>query len=250
MIELRQPDAIEAMREGGKILGRVLSALMQEAREGMSTLQLDAFAEALITESGARASFKGYRGFPASICTSINDEIVHGIPRADRILKNGDLLKLDIGIYHKGYHTDAGRTVAIGTVAPVALQLMEVTEKSFFAGLQAVRDGSFVNEIGKNIEKYAEKAGFGIVRELVGHGVGRQLHEDPEIPNFYRADLRIPLKAGMTLAIEPMLTQGSWKIRTLRDRWTIATTDGKLSAYYENTVLVTGGDPEILTATS
>ncbi|OIP99179.1 type I methionyl aminopeptidase [Candidatus Wirthbacteria bacterium CG2_30_54_11] len=247
MIYIKNADELKKMRTSGEILGEILQMLVEQSKEGISTFQLNTIAEEMMRRHKVTASFKGYHGYPASICTSINEEIVHGIPHPDRILKAGDLLKLDIGVVFKGMHSDAGRTVCIGEVTPFAARLEEITRQSFFQAFKKVRKGVFLNEIGRAVQTCAESAGLGVVRELVGHGVGRYLHEDPQIPNYYRPELTMPLKEGMTLAIEPMLNEGTWKMKTLSDGWTIITADRKLSAYYENTVVVTDGDPMILT---
>jgi len=238
---------IEKMRLAGKIHRQVMLELMAAVRPGISTLSLDELAERRIRELGGVPSFKGFHGFPASICTSINEEIVHGIPRADRHLNNGDLLKLDMGVIFDGWHADAGRTVGVGEINPVAYELMLAAESSFAAGIEGIRAGQPLNRIGKQVQAHAEALGYSVVRDLIGHGVGSQLHEDPEVPNYYRPDLTLSLKAGMTLAIEPMINLGTAHIRQLPDNWTIITTDRKLSSYYENTVLITQSGCEILT---
>ncbi len=247
MIYIKNADELKKMRTSGEILGEVLQTLVDQSKEGISTWQLNEIAEEMMRRHKVTASFKGYHDYPASICTSINEEIVHGIPHPERILKSGDLLKLDAGVIYKGLHSDAGRTVCIGEVTPFAAQMAEVTRSSFFQALKKVKKGVFLNEIGRAVQSCAESAGLSVVRELVGHGVGRFLHEDPQIPNYYRPELMMPLKEGMTLAIEPMLNAGTWKMKTLADGWTIITSDRKLSAYYENTVVVTDGEPMILT---
>jgi methionyl aminopeptidase len=244
---IKSKTQIEAMREAGKIHQAVIKTLVSHAAIGISTHELNLLAEREILAAGAKASFKGYNGFPASICTSINHQVVHGIPSAKVFLKSGDLLKLDLGVYYREVHADAGLTVAIGEVSKLGRHLMEVTRNAFFAGLEGIKAGDKVNLIGKQLQTYAEVAGFSVVRDLIGHGVGTKLHEPPEVPNFYRANQQDLLIEGMTLAVEPMLNAGSCHIKMEDDQWTISTADGALSAYFEHTILITGDGYEILT---
>lgn len=242
---------ITAMREGGKIHTEVLNTLAAKAKPGIATIELDEIAERAIKKHKATATFKGHRGgaktpFPCSICTCVNDEIVHGIP-SKRVLQDGDLLKLDMGITHKGTIVDAGCTVIIGNASAEARRLAKVTQQSLNAAAQIIAPGIMINQIGSVVQHIVERAGFTVVRKLVGHGVGRQLWEPPEIPNYYRAKDVIRLEKNMTIAIEPMVNAGSAAIRDCADGWTIATVDGSLSAYAEYTILVTDRGGEILT---
>jgi len=247
MLKIKNASAIRVMKAGAVIHKQVMQALVDTAAVGISTGELDEMAASMIKQAGAKASFKGYQGFPSSICTSVNEEIVHGIPSKQRVLKEGDLLKLDLGVFFEGFHVDAGRSVAIGQISTPAEALMKATRDAFFAGVAIIAPGVAINQIGKHIGQYAEARGYGVVRDLIGHGVGKELHEEPEVPNYFRPDLTEPLEAGMTLAIEPMLNLGTHRIRHHSDRWTISTHDGQLSAYYEDTVLVTNTGYEILT---
>ena len=213
---------------------------------GMSTYDIDKLGEEVIRSYGCEPSFLNYQGYPASVCISINEEVVHGIPSKNRILKDGDIISLDAGVIYKGYHSDSARTYGIGEIADTSEYLIEATKQSFFEGLVAARAGNHVRDIGIAIESYADECGLGVVIDLVGHGVGKNLHEKPEVPN-YAASRRGPkLKPGMTIAIEPMITLGDYDVRWLDDGWTVVTTDGSLAAHYENTILITDGDPVIL----
>ncbi len=215
-------------------------------KPGMSTLDVDRLGEKIIRGYGCIPSFKNYNGYPASICVSVNDEVVHGIPTEKHILKEGDIVSLDAGVIYKGYHSDAARTHAVGKVSDEARQLMEVTKQSFFEGIKFAKAGNHLNDISKAIQAYAEQFGYGVVRDLVGHGIGTHLHEAPEVPNFAQKRKGILLRPGMTLAIEPMINAGTWEVVWMDDDWTVVTADGSLSAHYENTVLITEGEPEIL----
>ena len=201
----------------------------------------------MIRSFGCVPNFLNYNGYPASICVSVNDEVVHGIPSKKRILNEGDIVSLDAGLIYQGYHSDAARTHAIGEVSKEAAQLINVTRESFFEGIKFAKAGNHLHDISAAIQKYAESYGYGVVRDLVGHGIGTSLHEDPQIPNFKPVGRGIKLRAGMTLAIEPMINAGSYKVDWLDDDWTVVTEDGSLSAHYENTILITEGEPEILT---
>lgn len=211
----------------------------------MSTMEIDRLGEKLIRGYGCVPSFKNYNGYPASICVSVNDEVVHGIPNKHHILREGDIVSLDAGVIYHGYHSDAARTHAIGRVSSQAEQLIRVTRECFFEGIKYARSGNHLNDISSAIQKYAESFGYGVVRDLVGHGIGSHLHEDPEVPNFAQDKRGIRLRPGMTLAIEPMINAGRGDVAWLDDDWTVVTDDGTLSAHYENTILITDGEPEI-----
>ena len=246
-VTIKSPREIELMRKAGEILAQVHEELHAAVHPGMSTMDIDKLGERLIRSHGCIPSFKNYNGYPASICVSVNDEIVHGIPNKHRILKEGDIVSLDAGTIYKGYHSDAARTWAVGNVSPEAQKLMDVTKQSFFEGIKMAKAGNHLNDISKAIGAYAAKFNYGIVRDLVGHGIGTHLHEDPQIPNFRQKRRGIILVPGMTLAIEPMVNMGTWKVRWLDDEWTVISEDHSLAAHYENTILITDGEPEILT---
>lgn len=237
---------IELMREAGRILAKTHEELAKNLRPGMSTWDIDHMGEEIIRSYGCIPSFKNYNGYPASICVSVNDEVVHGIPHKEHFLDEGDIVSLDAGVIYKGYHSDAARTYGIGEIDDDAKKLIEVTRQSFFEGIKFAKAGNHLNDISAAIQKYAESFGFGVVRDLVGHGIGSHLHEDPEIPNFARKRKGILLQPGMTLAIEPMITEGSYEVVWLDDDWTVMTEDGGWAAHYENTILITEGEPEIL----
>ena len=236
----------ELMREAGRILAIVHEELEKFIRPGISTLDIDKKGYEIIKSYGCIPSFLNYNGYPASICVSVNDEVVHGIPRKDRILLEGDIVSLDAGVIYKGYHSDAARTWAVGEVSKEAKKLMEVTEQSFFEGMKYAKAGHHLFEISAAIENYVVSNGFSCVRDLVGHGIGRELHEDPQIPNFRQRRRGPKLVPGMTLAIEPMVNVGKYHVCWLDDEWTVVTEDESLSAHYENTVLITDGEPELL----
>ena len=246
-VSIKSAREIELMRGDGKRLAHVHQELGNAIRPGMSTLEVDALGEKLIRDCGCIPNFLHYNGYPASICVSVNDEVVHGIPKKDRYLKEGDIVSLDAGLIYKGYHSDAARTHAVGKVSEEAMKLMEVTKQSFFEGIKMAKEGNHLFDISAAIDSYVSGFGYGIVRDLVGHGIGTALHEDPQIPNFSQKRKGVRLQAGMTLAIEPMVNAGTWQVNFLRDGWTVVTKDGSLSAHYENTILVTDGEPEILT---
>ncbi len=246
-VKIKSKQEIALMRDAGKILAEVHDRLAEVIEPGISTLDIEKKGEELILAAGCIPSFKGYEGYPASVCVSINDEVVHGIPRADHRLFEGDIVSLDAGVIYKGYQSDAARTHAVGKADPEAKHLIEVTRESFFRGIEFAREGNYLYSISEAIQKYVEANGFSVVRDLVGHGIGQKMHEEPEIPNFkprFRRGVR--LKKGMTLAIEPMVTAGSHEVWILEDDWTIVTQDGSKAAHYENTILITDGDPEIL----
>ena len=238
------------MRKAGELLEQVHNELAQYIKPGVSTWEVNKVGEKLIRELGCIPNFLNYNGFPASFCISLNDEVVHGIPSKEKIIRDGDLVKVDAGLIYKGYHSDAARTYAVGEVTPEAKQLMDVTRQCFFEGLKYAKAGNHLNDISSAIGAYAEKFGYGVVRDLVGHGIGTHLHEDPQIPNFAQKRRGIRLMAGMTFAIEPMINIGRPDVAWLDDDWTVVTEDGSLSAHYENTVLITDGEPELLTLSS
>lgn len=245
-VTIKSQHEIELMREAGKILAKTHNELAKAIRPGMTTLEIDKIGEEIIRSYGCIPSFLNYEGYPASICVSINDEVVHGIPSKDRILVDGDIVSLDAGVIYKGYHSDAARTVAVGEISEEAKKLIEVTRQSFFEGIKFAKEGYHLHDISNAIGDYCENRGYGVVRDLVGHGIGRNLHEDPEIPNFRQRRRGIKLQAGMTLAVEPMVNIGTCEVSWLDDDWTVVTDDGSLSAHYENTILITKGEPEIL----
>lgn len=246
-ISIKSDKEIELMRESGRILAKVLKELEAHVRPGVSTLEIDRICYELIKSHGCTPSFLNYNGFPASICVSINDEVVHGIPDRDRIIKEGDIVSLDCGVIYEGYHSDAARTIPVGEISGEAKKLIEVTKQSFFEGIKYAREGMHLHDISEAIQKYVESFGFSVVRDLVGHGIGRNLHEEPQVPNFRQRSRGPRLAAGMTLAIEPMVNAGRYDVCWLDNDWTVVTEDGSLSAHYENTILVTKGEPEILT---
>lgn len=246
-VSIKSQKEIELMREAGRLLAITHEELAKFIKPGISTYDIDKKGEEIIRSFGCIPSFLNYNGFPASICVSINDEVVHGIPRKDVIVQEGDIVSLDAGLIYQGYHSDAARTVAVGEISNEAKQLMEVTKQSFFEGIKFAKEGYHLHDISNAISAYCEKFGYGVVRDLVGHGIGRNLHEDPQIPNFAQKRRGIKLQAGMTLAIEPMVNAGTYEVAWLDDDWTVVTDDGSLSAHYENTVLITKGEPEILT---
>lgn len=245
-VTIKSPREIELMREAGRILAKTHEELAKNLRPGMSTWDIDHMGEEIIRSYGCIPSFKNYNGYPASICVSVNDEVVHGIPHKEHFLDEGDIVSLDAGVIYKGYHSDAARTYGIGQIDDDAKKLIEVTRQSFFEGIKFAKAGNHLNDISAAIQKYAESFGFGVVRDLVGHGIGSHLHEDPEILNFARKRKGILLQPGMTLAIEPMITEGSYEVVWLDDDWTVMTEDGGWAAHYENTILITENEPEIL----
>lgn len=248
-VTIKSSREIELMRQAGKILAKVHEALGNELRPGLSTLEIDRLGEDMIRSFGCEPSFKNYCGYPASVCVSVNEEVVHGIPVADRILQEGDIVGLDIGVIYEGYHSDAARTHGVGQVSEEARLLIERTRQSFFEGIKYAKVGNHLHEISAAIGGYAESFGYGVVRDLCGHGIGSKLHEDPEIPNFKQFRRGIKLRPGMTLAIEPMINIGTAEVVWLDDDWTVITQDRSLSSHYENTILITDGEPEILTLT-
>ena len=247
MITLKSKAELETMRAAGRIVFGALQELRAHVRPGISTAELDAVAEAFIRAQGGIPSFKGLYGFPATLCTSINEEIVHGIPSKKRVLAEGNVFTADVGVMVDGLHADSAYTYAVGEIAPETRRLLEVTERSLCAGIAEARAGNHVGDIGHAVQQVAEAAGFGVVRELVGHGIGRTFHEEPQVPNYGRPKRGPLLKVGMTIAIEPMITAGDPATRTLDDKWTVVTVDGSLSAHFEHTVAITEQGPVILT---
>ena len=248
-VTIKSAREIELMRQAGKILAKVHEDLGKELKPGMSTLDIDRLGEEMIRSFGCEPSFKNYQGYPASICVSVNEEVVHGIPSKDRIIQEGDIVSLDAGEIYKGYHSDAARTHGVGQISEEAALLIQRTRQSFFEGMKFATAGNHLHEISKAIGDYAESFGYGVVRDLCGHGIGTHLHEDPEIPNFRQFRRGIKLRPGMTLAVEPMIDAGSAEVVWMDDDWTVVTEDLSLSAHYENTILITEGRPEILTLT-
>lgn len=246
-VTIKSAREIELMREAGRLLEEVHSELADFIKPGISTKDIDELGERLIRQRGCIPNFLNYNGYPASICVSVNDEVVHGIPNKNRILQDGDIVSLDAGLIYKGYHSDAARTYGVGTISKEAQQLIEVTRQSFFEGIKYAKAGNHLHDISNAIADYAESFGYGVVRDLVGHGIGTALHEDPQIPNCHMRRRGIKLVPGMTLAIEPMINAGTYEVCWLDDDWTVVTEDGSLAAHYENTVLITDGEPEILT---
>lgn len=235
------------MREAGKVTALILAELGDVIKPGISTLDIDRFVEKVVKEHHMTAAEKGYCGYPANVCVSVNEEVVHGIPSRKRLLREGDIVSVDLVVEHKGYMADAARTYAVGRVSEVASRLIETAEKAFFNGIGFAREGCRLSDISHAIQTTVESAGFGVIRDFVGHGIGSEMHEDPQIPNYGRPGRGPRLQRGMTLAIEPMITQGSYEIDVLADDWTAVTIDGGLAAHYENTVVITDGEPELLT---
>ena len=249
MIILKSPDEVAKMRVAGGIVAETIDTVLAAVEPGVSTADLDVVAEAFIREREATPSFKGYRGFPASICASLNEEVVHGIPSPKRILKEGDVLSLDFGAIWDGYHADSAVTVFVGEPPSAeAEKLVRVTEEALEAGLSQIRPGGRLSDISHAVQQVVEGAGFSVVREYVGHGVGRSLHEDPQIPNYGLPGRGPELRPGLVVAIEPMVTMGDWKTRVLADDWTVVTADGSLAAHFEHTIAVTEDGREVLTA--
>lgn len=247
-VTVKSDEELNLMRQSGHLLAQVHEELHEALRPGISTLELDAIGEAAIRRLGGIPNCKDYEGYPASVCISVNDEVVHGIPRADRILKEGDIVTFDTGLIYKGYHSDAARTWGVGKISDEAQKLIDVTKQSFFEGIKYAKAGGRLFDISRAIDKYIRPYGYGIVRELTGHGIGRELHEEPYIPNFRQLRRGILLLPGMTLCVEPMITMGKRKIAFLDDEWTVVTLDGSPAAHYENTIAITkDGEPEILT---
>lgn len=248
MIPIKTNEQLERMRVACRITALARKAAYDAVAPGVTTDDIDRIVRKTIEEAGAKPSFLGYGGFPASACVSINDEVIHGIPSKKRVVRSGDIVKIDVGAYIGGFHGDCACTVPCGEVSEEAKRLIEVTRQSFYEGIKFAREGCRVSDISAAVQAYVEANGFSVVRSFVGHGVGRQLHESPEVPNFGRPGHGVRLQRGMTLAVEPMVNAGVYDVRVLSDGWTVKTKDGKLSAHYENTIAITDGEPEILTA--
>jgi len=245
-VTIKSAREIELMREAGKILAVVHDEMAKALRPGMSTMDINRVGEQVIRDFGCTPSFLNYNGYPAAICVSVNNEVVHGIPSKKHKLREGDIVSLDAGVCYKGYHSDAARTLAVGEISSGAKQLIEVTRQCFFEGIRYAKAGNYLHQISAAVNAYADRYRYGVVRELVGHGIGSSVHEGPEVPNFRQRRRGIRLIPGMTLAVEPMINMGKRDVEWLDDQWTVVTTDGSLSAHYENTILITDGDPEIL----
>ena len=247
MIIIKSDQEIDIMRESGKVTAHILKELEHFIKPGVSTMDINLFVEKTILSNNMIPSFKGYNGFPASACVSINNEVVHGIPDAARFLKEGDIVSVDVGCTYKGYVSDAARTYPVGAISPQAQKLIDATRDSFFEGLKFCRPGYRLSDISHAIQQKAESEGFSVIRDFVGHGVGRAMHEEPQIPNYGKPGRGPRLARGMVFAIEPMINQGTFEVDVLADNWTVVTLDGKLSAHYENTVVITDDEPELIT---
>ena len=246
-VSIKSPAEITLMRESCRLISEVFAELEKMIEPGITTKDIDREGERLIREKGCTPNFLNYNGYPASICVSVNDEVVHGIPNKHRKLKEGDIVSLDGGLIYRGYHSDMARTIPVGYITSDARKLIDVTKQAFFEGITVARAGNHLYDISEAIDDYVTPFGYGIVKDLVGHGIGTRIHEDPQIPNFKQKKRGIRLEPGMTLAIEPMINMGGWEVTWLDDDWTVVTKDGSLSAHYENTILITDGEPEILT---
>ncbi|HPC00748.1 MAG TPA: type I methionyl aminopeptidase [Syntrophales bacterium] len=246
MVFLKRPEEIERLRASNRIVAEVLARLRESVVAGVTTLELNRLSEEMARSRGAVPAFKGYRGYPYALCVSVNDEVVHGMPSAKRVLKEGDIVSIDFGVFYRGYCGDAAITVPVGVVSEEARRLMRVTEESLYRAVDQARVGNRLGDISYAVQDHVERAGFSVVREFVGHGIGREMHEDPQIPNFGRKGRGIVLKAGMVLAIEPMVNAGSYEVRVLADGWTAVTADGSLSAHFEHSVAIMEEGPEIL----
>lgn len=247
MIIIKSDQEIDLMRESGKVTGFILKELENFIKPGISTADIDKFVEDTIRKNGMIPTFKGYCGFPASACVSINEEVVHGIPDKKRRLREGDIVSVDVGSTYKGYVSDAARTYAVGEISDIAKKLIDATRESFFAGIEFCKVGCRLSDISHAVQVKAESEGFSVIRDFVGHGVGQNMHEEPQIPNYGKAGRGPRLAKGMVFAIEPMICEGGYEVKTLSNDWTVVTLDGKLSAHYENTVVITDGEPELLT---
>ena len=248
-ISIKSPNEIQRMRRAGQITAAARALAGKMVAPGVTTLEIDQAVRKFIESQGGKPSFLGYAGYPGSACSSVNDEVIHGIPSKKRVLKEGDIVSVDVGAYVDGFHGDCAATYPCGKVSPEAEKLIAVTQQSFWEGMKFARVGYRVSDISHAVQLYAEANGFSLVRDYVGHGVGAKLHEAPEVPNFGPAGHGPRLMAGMTLAVEPMVNEGTWEIKVMKDGWTVKTLDGKLAAHYENSILITDGDPEILTVT-
>lgn len=245
MVIIRSLDEIERIRESNTIVAEVLEAIRAEVKPGVTTRELDEYAEEMVRRKGAKPAFKGYRGYPYSLCISVNDEVVHGMP-SDRRLRDGDIVSLDFGVYYQGFYGDAAITVPVGVASAEAERLIRVTEEALYRGIEEARAGNRLGDISSAVQHHVEGAGFSVVRDFVGHGIGRELHEDPQIPNFGICGRGVLLKEGMVLAIEPMVNAGTYKVKVLDDGWTVMTEDGSLSAHFEHSVAITASGPDIL----
>jgi len=245
MVILKQPDEIEKSRASSRIVAEVLSVLREKVKPGVTTRELDQIAEGVTQKRGARPAFKGYRGYPHSLCASVNEEVVHGMP-SGRVLKEGDIVGLDFGVLYQGFYGDAAITLPVGRVSEEAARLIRVTEESLYAAIDQASSGNRLGDISAAVQETAESAGFSVVRDFVGHGIGRNMHEDPQIPNFGKKGRGIELRTGMILAIEPMVNAGRYGVKILPDGWTVITADGSLSAHFEHSVAITENGPDIL----
>ena len=245
MVILKSPEEIETIRNANRIVAEILGELEIMVKPGITTRELDQHSEMLARKRGAKPAFKGYRGYPFSLCASVNAEVVHGMP-SDRVLKDGDIVGLDFGALYKGYYGDAAITVPVGEVSEEAKRLIRVTEECLYKGIEQARSGQRLGDISAAVQKHVENAGFSVVRDFVGHGIGRALHEEPQIPNYGVEKRGIELKSGMVLAIEPMVNQGGWRVRVMNDGWTVVTADGRLSAHFEHSIAITKNGPVIL----
>jgi methionyl aminopeptidase len=245
MVILKQPDEIDKARVSNRIVAEALSVLREKVRPGVTTRELDKIAEGVAEKRGAKPAFKGYRGYPYSLCTSVNEEVVHGMP-SNRVLVEGDIIGLDFGVYYQGLYGDAAITLPVGRVSEQAARLMQVTQQSLYSAIDHACDGNRLGDISAAVQETAEAAGYSIVRDFVGHGIGKSMHEEPQIPNFGKKGRGIELKKGMILAIEPMVNAGKYRVRILSDGWTVITEDGSLSAHFEHSVAITDNGPEIL----
>ena len=246
-VEIKSPGEIALMRQAGRIVCEILDELEKAVAPGVSTWELDALAEKLIAQKGARPAFKGYHGFPGVLCASVNQEVVHGIPSRKRRLVAGDLMKLDFGVVYRGFFGDSARTVPVGKVTPEAQALVDATRQSLEKAIQVMQAGNRIGDIGHAVQTHVEARGFSVVRDFVGHGIGRKLHEPPQVPNYGQAGAGMKLRPGMVLAVEPMVNQGTADVEVLEDDWTAVTVDGKLSAHFEHTILISERGPEVLT---
>lgn len=245
MIILKSRSEIEKMRKSNAIVAAILEELRKKIRPGVKTIELDRLSEELALKKGARPAFKGYRGYPYSLCASVNSEVVHGMP-SDKELKEGDIVSLDFGILNDGYYGDAAVTVPVGEITPAARRLLKVTEEALYRGIAEVKAGNRIGDISAAIQGHVEASGYSVVRDLVGHGIGKSLHEDPQVPNYGTSGRGVELKPGMAFAIEPMVNEGTYRVDILRDGWTVVTADGKLSAHFEHSVAITENGPVIL----
>lgn len=246
-VSIKSPEQIERMREAGRLLAIMHEEMHRELKPGMTTWDIDRLGETIIRDFGCIPNCKNYNGFPASVCVSLNDEVIHGIPSKKRVIQEGDIVSLDTGLIYQGMHSDATRTWGVGEISREAQRLIDVTRESFFEGIKFAKQGNRLFSISAAIQDYVESRGYSVVRDYVGHGIGTQLHEDPQVPNFRPRGRGLKLKAGMTLAIEPMVNAGGYEVKQLDDGWTVVTADGSLSAHYENTILITENGCEILT---